>query len=160
MDNYFTPKANVSFERHVFRQMEQGPSETVDQFVCRLRQKATSFDFSDVDEAIRDQLIDQCRNSQLRRKFLEKTGTVSLTDLQAVACAMEALDMQVRSMEKGADVNALQGPKPIHTGRVQNQGRSRKSNKVTPSRTTMGDGKRCYRCDGIGHFAKDKVCPA
>ena len=75
--------------------MEQGPSETEDQFVCRLRQKATSCDFSDVDEVIRDQLIDQCWNSQLRRKFLEKTGTVSLTDLQAVARAMEALDMQV-----------------------------------------------------------------
>ena len=26
--------------------------------------------------------------------------------------------------------------------------------------TQLGDGKRCYRCDGIGHFAKDKVCPA
>ena len=63
-------------------------------------------------------------------------------------------------MEKGADVNAPQGPKPIHTARVQNQGRSRKSNNATPSCTTMGDGKRCYRCDGIGHFAKDKVCPA
>ena len=122
--------------------------------------KSDSCDISDVDEAIQDQLIDRCRNSQLQRKFLEKTGTVSLTDLQAVPCAMEALDMQVRSMEKGADVNALQGPKPIHTGRVQNQGRSRKSNNVTPSRTTVGDGKRCYRCDGIGHFAKDKVCPA
>ena len=75
--------------------MEQGPSETVDQFVCRLRQQTTSCDFIDVDEAIRDQLIDRCRNSHLRQKFLEKTGTVSLTDLQAVACAMEALDMQV-----------------------------------------------------------------
>ena len=160
LDEYFTPKANVSFERHVFRQMEQGPSETVDQFVCHLRQKAISCDFSDVDEAIQDQLIDRCRNSQLWRKFLEKTGIVSLTDLQAVARAMEALDMQVRSMEKGADVNALQGPKPIHTGRVQNQGRSGKSNNATPSHTTVGDGKRCYRCDGIGLFAKDKVCPA
>ena len=49
LDDYFAPKANVSFERHVFRQMEQGPSETVHQFVCPLRQKVTSCDFSDVD---------------------------------------------------------------------------------------------------------------
>ena len=93
MDDYFAPKANVSFERHVFRQMEQGPSETVDQFVCRLRQKATLCDFSDVDEAIRDQLIDRCQNSHLQRNFLKKTGTVSLTELQVVARAIEALDM-------------------------------------------------------------------
>ena len=67
----------------------------------------TLCDFSDVDEAIQVQLIDQCWNSHLRRKFLEKTGTVTLTDLQAVAYAMEALDMQVQSIEKGADVNVL-----------------------------------------------------
>ena len=63
-------------------------------------------------------------------------------------------------MEKGADVNALQGPKSIHTGRVHNLGRLRKSHNATHSRTTVGDEKRCHRCDGIGHFPKDKVCPA
>ena len=36
LDDYFIPKANASFERHLFRQMEQGPSEIVDQFVCSL----------------------------------------------------------------------------------------------------------------------------
>ena len=33
LDNYFTPKANVPFERHGFRQMEQLTGETIDQFV-------------------------------------------------------------------------------------------------------------------------------
>ena len=60
LDDYFAPKANASFERHVYR----------------LRQKATLCDFSDVDEAIWDQLIDRCWNSHLPRKFLEKTGSV------------------------------------------------------------------------------------
>ena len=68
LDNYFTPKANVSFERHVFRQMEQGPSETVDQFVCRLRQKATLCDFSDVDEAIQGVGIPSCGENFLRKQ--------------------------------------------------------------------------------------------
>ena len=40
LDNYFTPKVNVPFERHGFRQMAQLKGETIDQFVCRLRQKA------------------------------------------------------------------------------------------------------------------------
>ena len=35
LDDYFIP-----FERHLFRQMSQVLGETVDQFVCRLRQKA------------------------------------------------------------------------------------------------------------------------
>ena len=38
LDNYFVPKANIPFERHLFRQISQENGETVDQFVCRLRQ--------------------------------------------------------------------------------------------------------------------------
>ena len=37
LDNYFTPKVNVPFERHGFRQMAQLEGETIDQFVCHLR---------------------------------------------------------------------------------------------------------------------------
>ena len=55
LDNYFTPKMNATFERHVFRQMEQLPGEKVDRFVCRLRQKGLTCDFDKVDETIRDQ---------------------------------------------------------------------------------------------------------
>ena len=38
LDDYFVPKANIPFERHLFRQIVQESEETVDQFVCRLRQ--------------------------------------------------------------------------------------------------------------------------
>ena len=65
LDNYFVPKANVPFERHLFRQMEQSPGEKVDQFVCRLRQKALTCSFDRVDETIRDQLIEKCENHNL-----------------------------------------------------------------------------------------------
>ena len=96
LDDYFTPKANATFERHFCC--------VVDQFVCRLQQKAVSCEFGDVDEAICDQLIDCCRSSNLRRKFLEKTGTVTLKNLQDIAQAMEALDMQVKSMRASCNV--------------------------------------------------------
>ena len=46
-------EANIPFERHLFRQLEQEVDETVDQFVCQLRQKSLSC------EAIRDQLIEK-----------------------------------------------------------------------------------------------------
>ena len=74
LDSYFVPKVNVPFERHVFRQMDQQSHEKVDQFVCRLRQKAITCEFANVDETIRDQLIEKCRDGRLRRKFLEKTN--------------------------------------------------------------------------------------
>ena len=48
--------------------MEQQNGEKVDQFVCRLRQKAITCDFTDVDETIRDQLIQKCQDQKFRRK--------------------------------------------------------------------------------------------
>ncbi|CAB4043490.1 Hypothetical predicted protein, partial [Paramuricea clavata] len=69
----FYTKVNVAFERHMFRQMQQKENETIDQFVCRLRQKSISCEFTNVDEAIRDQIIEKCRDPKLRRKFLEKS---------------------------------------------------------------------------------------
>ena len=57
LDSYFVPKVNVTFERHVFKQMEQQSHETVDKCVCRLRQKVSTCEISNVDETIRDQLI-------------------------------------------------------------------------------------------------------
>ena len=70
-DNNFD-KSFLPFERHGLRQMAQLQGETIDQFMCRLRQKAVTCEFDTVDEDIRDQLIEKCRDPELRRKFLEK----------------------------------------------------------------------------------------
>ena len=78
LDEHFVPTANIPFEQHMFRQLEQQVDETIDQYVCRLRQKSLSCDFEKVDEAIRDQLIEKCCDARLRRKFLEKAGNAKL----------------------------------------------------------------------------------
>ena len=68
LDVYFIPKANVPFERHLFRQIAQASDETVDQFVCKLRKRAASCDFGEFEnDYIRDQVIDKCYSSHLRR---------------------------------------------------------------------------------------------
>ena len=67
LDDYFIPKANIPYERHVFRNMKQESSETIDQFASRLRTQALNCDFGDViDENIRVQIIDKCNSAQLR----------------------------------------------------------------------------------------------
>ena len=92
LDDYFIPKANIPFERHLFRQIVQNGKETMDQFVCRLRQRASTCDFGDrEDEYIRDQLIDKCHFQKLQPKFLEKDGSVTLNDLLVIARAYEAV---------------------------------------------------------------------
>ena len=33
LDNYFQPRTNIPYERHVFRQLQQRDAESIDQFV-------------------------------------------------------------------------------------------------------------------------------
>ena len=69
LDGYFQPQNNAAFERSQFRAMVQLPSETVDQYITRLRQKAVYCDFHNVDVNIRDQIIEKCYAQRLRRKL-------------------------------------------------------------------------------------------
>ena len=165
LDNYFAPRLNIPFERHRFRQMEQASSESVDQFVCRLRQKAIPCDFTNVDEAIRDQLIERCRDPKLRRKFLEKANA-TLKDLQDVARVYEAVEMQVKAMDHSGPSGQVN---TVLFGRARNgrkegravQGRSggNKSSKQSSGPQEM-KGMRCFRCNHTGHMARDRNCPA
>ena len=91
LDKYFIPKVNLPFKRHQFRQTSQKSGEKVDHFVSRLRQKAATCEFGNVEDAIRDQLIEKCSDSKLRWKFLERVNA-SLKDLQDIAQAYEAVE--------------------------------------------------------------------
>lgn len=142
-------KANVPFERHLFRQIVQESGETVDQFVCRLRQGAiNNCEFGENEnDYIGDQVIDKCYSSKLRRKFLEKEGALTLDDLLRIARSQEAVDRQL---------------KQYSTDQVSNQ-LSDQVNAVgdkSDVNTHSGKGKKCFSCDQEGHFSGDKKCPA
>ena len=96
LDTYFNPAVNVPYERHMFRQEE---SETIDQFVKRLKQKALSCDYGESsDEFIRDQVIDKCRSVALRRKLLERGQSLTFKQLQEISRAHEASYFQANKI--------------------------------------------------------------
>lgn len=71
LTDYFKPARNVPYQRHLFRQAKQQESETVTQYVTRLRQLARDCDFGNgTDDFIRDQVIDKCSSTPLRTKLL------------------------------------------------------------------------------------------
>ena len=128
--------------------MSQLNSEKVYQFVSRLRQKATTCELANVDEAIRDQLIEKCLDPKLRRKFLERTNA-TLKDLQDIARAYEAVEQQMKAM--GEAVNAL---KPnTHSGGRDRGNTNQQRLKLNRSREESKS--RCYNCNRTGHFARD-----
>ena len=96
LDQSFTLQVNVPYERHIFQTMTLLPTKSVDQFIKSLRQKADCREFGETaDEKIRDQVIEKCLSSRLRRNLLERGKSLNLNDLQTITRAMEASDRQV-----------------------------------------------------------------
>ena len=126
----------------------QESGETVDQFVCRLRQRAINCEFGGNEgDYIRDQVIDKCYLSKLRRKFLEKEGALTLDDLLRIVRSQEAVDRQLTQYSTDQVNNQL-------TDHVNAVGDKSDGN------PRSGKGKKCFSCDQEGHFSGDKKCPA
>lgn len=100
-----------------------------------------------MDEAIRDQIIEKCRDPKLRRKFLEKSNEATLTVLQETARVHEAVNTQMQSMERPEQVNKLSS-------------NDRQANKKGTKGKKPAKERKCYRCSGTGHLPLDKSCPA
>ena len=71
LNNHFEPKKNVVFERHVFRQAMQGTNKSSLTVVTRLRKLASTCEFGNLNNEIRDQFSDKCSN-RLRRRLLQE----------------------------------------------------------------------------------------
>ena len=90
--------------------MKQEEHETVDQFVLRLSNQAANCEFgAKKNEQIRDQIIDKCKSTELRRKLLGKEQELTLADTQKIARSLELSQTQAKQIEGdvGASVNAI-----------------------------------------------------
>lgn len=66
LDYNFVPKLNIPFERHLLRKISQESRETVDQFMCRLQQRAATCEFCvNKDDYIGDRLRQEDPKKQL-----------------------------------------------------------------------------------------------
>ena len=79
--------------------------ETSDQFISRLRQQAQHCDFQDLNDQLRDQLVEKINPPSLRRKLLEQQN-IKLVDALKITRAWEAADQQSRQITQD-DVNAV-----------------------------------------------------
>ncbi|KAK7105707.1 hypothetical protein V1264_012941 [Littorina saxatilis] len=156
--DYFTPKQNPVFERHLFRQMNKEEGESTLQFVTRLRQQAEHCGFGDlVEQQIRDHAIEKTTDRRLKAKLLEK-GDLTLTQLLAIARVHEAAVSQVQAM----DIHSKQSGDGLvgAVGGKQHQGRQDGAMKHRNSKERREKQRLCFRCGMDSHFASDEQCPA
>ncbi|CAC5412905.1 unnamed protein product [Mytilus coruscus] len=147
LDAHFTPHVNSAVERSQFRAMTQTSSETVEQYTTRLRQKAVFCNFHNIDENIRDQVIDKCYFQRLRRKVLARIN-VTLVQLREIAQSLEASEQRAVSMEQKEQINKA------------SQHKFDKHSKFKTQNQTDFKQRRCFACGHEGHIKTDTHCPA
>ena len=155
LNEYFSPKKNILFETHKFRQLKQMSEETIDQYCTRLRQQAMICEFSSSENEIKIQIVEGCLSSRVRRKALQ--DDLSLADILAYARSLEITDKAVKTLEEdfchlastSNTVNLLhnQEGKPS----TQDSPHSRNYPKENPGKIKLWEqnktGKKlCYNC--------------
>ena len=118
--------------------MKQNPGETTNLYHSRLRQLATTCEFTDIDK-VKSQIIQWCTSQRLHRKALRDL-TMTIEALLAEARALELLEEQATEIESPGTANAVLPP-------------NLKSE--TPDKTA-----RCFNCGGSWPNDAKAGCPA
>lgn len=115
LTEYFNPSVNVEYEVYIFRQAKQKTGETIDAFHTRLRQLATTCEFSNPEREIKSQIILTCSSSRLRRRAL-RDSSLTLKQLLDLARAFETSETQAAGIENNTQVSSTERvaaiPKP------------------------------------------------
>lgn len=167
LNNYFLPKQNDAYERHVMRLMKQEEDETIDEFVMRLRPQAERCNFGDsIDEHIKDQIIEKCRSAAMRRDML-KHGGRDLDTVLGVAKTFELVAKQEKAFAKieptpstsaiTLDVNKIGTTATTTDVNKINSGNGRSLFKRKRSDEKSNG---CSRCGFATHRSADGKCPA
>ena len=180
LNEHFDPKKNKRYERFKFRQTSQLGSESMDNYVVRLKKLGESCDFADLEDNVLDQIIEKGIDIRLRRRLLEYGDLLTLEKALELARAMEQTEKQIKRIEKRDNLD-------FEVDTVSARGRSRARSRYAssnmrhhsgarrsssrghvgsvPNRASSGThgqqmGNRCFRCGSLDHFANDVSCRA
>jgi transposase InsO family protein len=144
LNDHFSPIQNSTFERHLFRSLQQKENEKISDFVIRLRNQANKCNFGSTQKEtieinLKDKIIDSCTFVELKKKFLEKEYSFKeITDMYMVH---EQIQKQSKMMMgNGSEVN--DNVNKINTF-------NRKYSNID-----------CGRCGSRNHTSNDQKCPA
>ena len=155
MSTYFAPLKNLDYEIFVFSQMRQRESESLDDFVIRLRVAAARCEFATgaVDGEIKRQVICGCQSARLKEKILSKPGA-ALDDILTLARLGECATMQANEMGRSSGFIKTESINAVRTGaKCFACGRDFPHTGDCPAKD-----KKCLSCGELGHFAASKYC--
>ncbi|XP_062550803.1 uncharacterized protein LOC134215690 [Armigeres subalbatus] len=153
LDEYYSPRMSLRYERFRFRQMIFNPHEKLDHFVIRLRSQAALCKFEDqLDEMIMDQIVFATESDdKLRAKYLEYDR--SLDDMLKVGRTYESVKVQVQELRNKSSTDSVD----VSVCEITNKkfkcnrcsGNHSGNDSKCPART-----ETCRLCGKFGHFAR------
>ena len=154
LDEHFNPQKNISFAVYLFRQCQQQTHESLDQFCTRLREKASHCNFADKDAEIKQQIIQGCKSSKLRRRA-QREPQLTLQKLLTDGRCLEMSELHATTME-GQQQSQQKGESSINIHQVTPPNQSPISSRQTPRNQAQ-----CFNCGGsFPHPNGRSSCPA
>ncbi|KAL7301787.1 hypothetical protein TKK_0005775 [Trichogramma kaykai] len=158
LSEYFSPKQNSTFERHIFRNIKPETGEDFGKFLLRIRHQAGKCSFGKTEaEAketnLKDKIIDNWAPMDLKRKILEKERTLNeIIEIcqihEQISCESHAMDN--RPVTSSSMINKIKFQKSDTSQKCSRCGRNGHINDV--QRCPARDAK-CFTCGMQGHFA-------
>lgn len=112
-DTFFTPKKNLTVERHRFFTRNQQEHETVEQYVFDLNKLAMSCEFKELKEdLVKDKMICGLREEALRERLLREYDLTlkKALDICSVAEMSRAQANNMKTEQDGAHVDEVKEP--------------------------------------------------
>ena len=163
-DEHFIPKRNVIYERAKFHSRAQLPGESVEAFVRQLYELAENCVFgAQKDEQMRDRIVIGIRDKQVSQKLQMKSDLTLRTAIE-MARHCELIKSQNTEGEKHAQhVDNIKSVKKKEFKRTGYSGKTFiKNRKGTCTRCGRNHddgeecpakGKKCLKCNKVGHYA-------
>ncbi|KAL1478151.1 hypothetical protein MTO96_035179 [Rhipicephalus appendiculatus] len=126
---HYAPRRSIVTERYRFHRRDQGQSETIGEFVVKLKKLAATCEFgSFLEESLRDRLISGLRSEDIRCRLLSLPNKEATWErVLNIATAMETAKNDTKEiLPAPADVNWQNKPTPKKEANEQKQNRDRK----------------------------------
>lgn len=153
LDEFFLPKQNRIYERHVFRLLKQEEGEKFERFLVRLRKQADKCNFDKIDDHLIDQITEKCTSIELRKKILTIGDAITLEKILTEANTLEAVTDQLGNYgskrPETQEINAIYNKKEKYD---KNQNKEKNPIKRNTN--------KCSRCGSYKHQADEDNCPA
>lgn len=177
-EKHFSPKKNLTYERHKFLTCKQNEYQTIEQYIIEMKNLSLSCEFGDLRESlVKDVLICGILSEKLREKLLQE-DVETLADAVKICIATESVreknklitngsnhrnSLSVDQLKQSGGHSKSSGAQTKHSawGKSQNYTKTRNSQKTPCQKCSYSHlkgkcpayGKICSNCNKTNHFS-------